>query len=59
VGQECFDKVLKEQFKKNLMCKMKNVITRGSIGYQCHLGIGDFTHGQKNNWLQMGVQGQT
>jgi hypothetical protein len=26
--EECFDKVLTEEFKKNLMCKMKNVITR-------------------------------
>jgi hypothetical protein len=26
--EECFDKVLNEEFKKNLMCKMKNVITR-------------------------------
>jgi hypothetical protein len=27
--EECFDKVLNEEFKKKLMCKMKNVITRG------------------------------
>ncbi len=27
-AEECFDKVLNEEFKKNLMCKMKNVITR-------------------------------
>jgi hypothetical protein len=26
--EECFDKVLNEEFLKNLMCKMKNVITR-------------------------------
>jgi hypothetical protein len=26
--EECFDKVLNEEFKKILMCKMKNVITR-------------------------------
>jgi hypothetical protein len=27
-ADECFDKVLNEEFKKNLMCKMKNVIIR-------------------------------
>jgi hypothetical protein len=27
-AKECFEKVLKEEFLKNLMCKMKNVITR-------------------------------
>jgi hypothetical protein len=27
-AEECFDKVLNEEFKKNLMCKMKNVIIR-------------------------------
>jgi hypothetical protein len=27
-AEECFDKVLNEEFKKKLMCKMKNVITR-------------------------------
>jgi myosin-crossreactive antigen len=26
--EECFDKVLNEEFFKKLMCKMKNVITR-------------------------------
>jgi hypothetical protein len=26
--EECYDKVLNEEFKKNLFCKMKNVITR-------------------------------
>ncbi len=26
--EECFDKVLNEEFKKKLMYKMKNVITR-------------------------------
>ncbi len=26
--EECFDKVLNEELKKKLMCKMKNVITR-------------------------------
>jgi hypothetical protein len=27
-AEECFDKVLNEEFKKKLMCKMKNVITK-------------------------------
>jgi hypothetical protein len=27
-AEECFDKVLNEELKKKLMCKMKNVITR-------------------------------
>ncbi len=27
-AEECFDKVLNEEFKFFLMCKMKNVITR-------------------------------
>ncbi len=27
-AEECFDKVLNEEFKKQLMCKMKNVVTR-------------------------------
>jgi hypothetical protein len=26
--EECYDKVLNEEFKKKLFCKMKNVITR-------------------------------
>ncbi len=26
--EECFDKVLNEEFFKKLMCKMKNIITR-------------------------------
>jgi hypothetical protein len=33
-AKECFDEVLNEEFKKNLMCKMKNVITRKK-GTQC------------------------
>jgi hypothetical protein len=37
--EECYDKVLNEEFLKNLFCKMKNVITR-------YLGIqhGSFVH---------------
>jgi len=31
VGKECYDKVLNEEFKKILMCKMKNVITRKTM----------------------------
>jgi hypothetical protein len=27
-AEECFDKVLNEELKKSLMCKMKNVIIR-------------------------------
>jgi hypothetical protein len=30
-AEECFDKVLNEELKKKLMCKMKNVITRKNI----------------------------
>jgi hypothetical protein len=29
--EECYDKVLNEEFFKNLFCKMKNVITRNEI----------------------------
>jgi hypothetical protein len=29
--EECYDKVLNEEFKKNLFCKMKNVITRDKM----------------------------
>jgi hypothetical protein len=32
--EECFDKVLNEEFKKKLMCKMKNVITRQNLNEQ-------------------------
>jgi hypothetical protein len=38
--EECYDKVLNEEFKKKLFCKMKNVITRSSLFFTIHFEIG-------------------
>ncbi len=42
-AEECFDKVLNEEFKKNLMCKMKNVITRIRNKYEIENLHGGFS----------------
>jgi hypothetical protein len=37
--KECYDKVLNEEFKKKLFCKMKNVITRHIAVHSSHVHI--------------------
>jgi hypothetical protein len=49
-AKECFDKVLNEEFKKNLMCKMKNVITRSAT---CQSQVAKTSHhllNRKEQW---------